>query len=91
MNTVVFIHTLVKLMALCASLHSYYPDSKWKIVVVCHVQFSLVPHNIHGNKTVREHMEHIVTGNIHERIKSFVHWKHVHLVVWGRVFQRNLN
>ena len=73
MNTVVFIHTWVKLMALCASLYSYYPDPKWKIVVVCHVQFSLVPHNIQGNKTVREHMEHIATGNIHERIKSFVH------------------
>ena len=32
---------------------------------------------------VRDHIKHIATGDIQF---TFVHWKHVQLVVWGRVF-----
>ena len=34
---------------------------------------------------VREHIQHIDTDDVHGRMKSFMHWKHVHLEVWGRL------
>ena len=37
---------------------------------------------------VRKHVEHINTDDMHGRTKSFMHWKHVDSVVWGRVFPR---
>ena len=61
--------------------------------MVFHAQYSLYT-KYHTTLRVtnikdREHIQHIDTDDMHGRMKSFVHWKHVHLVVWGRVFLRN--
>ena len=39
-----------------------------------------VPHNIQQNKNIRKRIQQITTADMHWRIKSFVHWKHVNLV-----------
>ena len=39
-----------------------------------------VPHNIQGNMNVRKHILQITAADMHWRITSSVHWKHVNLV-----------
>ena len=54
------------------------------IVVKCTVMHCTlsIPHNIPGNVKFREHIQQITGVDMHGRTNSFVHWKHVHLVVW---------